>query len=217
MLASEIVTDVQNHGFADITSSDILVHLNDTYQDICSLESWPFLEKTLTGTFVASAQQVSATTDIKQILSFVNTGAGYELLPMEPDTFYKDYAAVLTQTGFPAVYYQPQVNAASPMGWQVNVWPIPAPLTTFQLRYLYIPSDLSAGSTPVLPARFHRILTWGTLLSIYRMEDDPDSGMEFQNLYDRHYARMREDLWSRQFDRQEMIGDVTADDITYYY
>lgn len=218
MLASDIVTDVQNHGFADISSADILVHLNDTYQDLCSIEAWPFLEKTLVTTFAATAQQVSATTDIKQVLSFINTVQGYELQPYnDADSFYKDYAGVLTQTGFPVLYYQPQVNTASPMGWQVNVWPIPNVTTACQLRYLYIPTTLTAPDTPVLPARFHRILTWGTLLSIYRMEDANDQGMDFQNLYDRHLARMRDDLWSKQYDRQDTISDVTMDDQTYYY
>lgn len=217
MLVSEILTDVKNHGFADIADADLLVHLNDTYQDICNLEAWPFLEKTLTTTFTPASQQVSATTDIKQILSFINTVQGYELQPMEADSFYKQYSSVLTQTGFPVIYYQPQVNTASPMGYQLNVWPIPSVTTACQIRYLYIPATLTTSDTPVLPARFHRILTWGTLLSVYRMEDDPDSGMEFQNLYDRHYGRMRDDLWSKQYDRQDIIEDVTYDDMTYYY
>ncbi len=132
---------------------------------------------------------------------------------------YKQYSNVLALTGIPVIYYMPSVNAASPMGWTVNAWPLSSVTTACQLRYLYIPADLTAGSTPVLPARFHRTLTWGTLVSIYQQDaDDTDSSIRFQGLYDRMLARMRDDLWSREFDMNDTIMDVTNDsDFSSYY
>lgn len=218
MLASAIVSDVQNHGFTDISSADILLALNQVYQDLCSIESWPFLEKTLTTTFSITNPQFASATDIKQILSLVNTVQGYELVPMRSDDFFKQYSNVLSLVGMPVLYHQPSVNATAPNGWSVSCWPIPQAATACQLRYLYIPPDLTAPDTPVLPARFHRILTWGTLVSIYQMEDDSDSSIRFQGLYDRMLARMRDDLWSRQFDLNDSILDVTNDsDFDAYY
>ena len=220
MLASDIITDVQNHGFTDISSSDILVHLNDTYQDLCSLESWPFLQQVLSTAFTPSQAAQFGTDegsllDIKQVLSLVNVTQGYELQPIKPDSFAKNYVGVLNQTGFPVFYYTPEYNIAAPNGIKINVWPIPTTAATVQLRYLFIPPDLATNSTPVFPARFHRVLTWGTLLSIYRMEDDTDTGREFQMMYDRHISRMREDLWSVQYDRDDTIQDITRDDLAY--
>lgn len=218
MNVGAIQTDCQNHGFSDISLADFLTALNDTYQDLCSLESWPFLEKTVTGTFALTAAQFTAVTDIKQILSIVNTSQGYPLTPYNrADTFYKEYSNVLTVSGNPALYYVTGVNAAIPNGLAVAVWPIP-PAQLYQLRYLYIPTMFTQVSDlPVLPERYHRILTWGTLLSLYQMEDDTEASGRYQMLYDRHLARMRDDLWSSNYDMNDAIGNVMDDSDGDYY
>lgn len=219
MNLTAIQTDIQNHGFSDISTTDLNTAINYVYQDLLNIESWPVLQKTLTTTWTAGqAQQFSAVTDIKQVLSLVDTVQGYELIPMKSDDFYKQYADVLTLSGNPVIYHQPIVNSTAPMGWQVHTWPYPAGATACQLRYLYIAPDLSAGTdVPVLPARFHRMLTYGSLIYIYQMEDDTEASMRFQGLYDRGLARMRDDLWSQQFDRDDYILDVTSDTYGWYY
>lgn len=217
MNVGAIQTDVQNHGFSDISLADFLTHLNDAYQDLNNLEAWPYLEKTLVTTFSAAAGQFAGTTDIKQVLSLINTAKGYNLTPIRADNFFKDYSNVLTQTGDPVLYYTPNVNATVPNGLALSVWPIPTAVAC-QLRYLYIPSAFTTvNDLPVLPERFHRVLTWGTLLSLYQMEDDTPSSGRFQGLYDRHIARMREDLWTSNFDIDDVIADVSSDYDSVYY
>lgn len=217
MNVGAIQTDVQNHGFNDISLSDFLVHLNDAYQDLCSLESWPFLEKVVSTNFAATAAQFTAVTDVKQVLSMVNTAQGYPLIPMRTDIFYKEYSNILTNTGNPFIYYVTGVNAAVPNGQAISVWPIP-PVQAVQLRYLYIPSMFTQVSDlPVIPERFHRVLTWGTLLSLYQMEDDTEASGRMQMLYDRHIARMREDLWTSNFDINDSIANVGDDEWGSWY
>lgn len=219
MDCAALFTDIKNFGFSDFSNADLFTHLNYAYQDLNSIESWPYLEKTTTTNFAVGSPQFAAITDIKQILSIINTVQGYELVPMKPDDFYKQYSNVLTLTGIPLIYYQPQVNAAAPMGWQTNVWPVSSVTTACQLRYLYIPATLvNTTDIPVLPERFHRILTYGSLVSLYQLEDDTDSSIRFQGLYDRMLARMRDDLWTKQFDLNDTILDVTNDaDFSAYY
>lgn len=212
MDVAAIQTDCSNHGFSDISTADFLVHLNDAYQDINSLEAWPYLEKTLSTSFAATAAQFAAVTDIKQVLSIINTQDGYALTPVRADVFYKDYANALTQTNAdPYLYYTAGVNATAPNGLAISVWPVPA-IQTCQLRYLYIPPMFTLTTDiPVIPQRFHRILTWATLMSLYQMEDDTDASGRMQMLMDRHLARMRDDLWSQNYDRNDTIADVGDD------
>src|SRR4051812_9750855 len=98
MDCAALFTDIKAYGFDDLSNSVLFTHLNQAYQDINSLESWPYLEKKVTTNFAATAAQFTATTDIKQVLSIINVAQGYPLTPMRSDVFYKDYCNVLTVT-----------------------------------------------------------------------------------------------------------------------
>ncbi len=214
---TQLLTDFQDHGFTDIDQSHFLTYLNHSYMMFCSREPWNFLEKVTTGTFALTAAQFAANTDIKQVLSLVNTTTGYELSPERPDTVYKKYSAYLTQTGNPFLYYSPQVNAAAPMGRQFHVYPIPTSGVSYQLRYIYIPALLTTGTDiPVVPERFHRILVFGALWQAYRLEDDPQSGDEYETMFEEGIQQARDDLWDQQYDRPDYVADI-MDDYGYNY
>lgn len=213
MLASDILTSVKLYGFDDLGNVEFLSILNDVYHDLNNLEAWPYLEKVVTGNSTSGTAQLFASTlDIKQVLSLINTTQGYSLTPYNTDQFFKDFTSMLTTTGQPGIYYLTVVDTAAPNGWNLSAWPIPNSVDAYQLRYLYIPADLTISDTPVLPARYHRILVYGVLAELYDQEDDMDAAIREQNKYDRRIARMRDDLWSRQFDRQDYIGDVSESD-----
>jgi hypothetical protein len=206
-----LFTDIKAYGFDDLANSVLFTHLNYAYQDINTIEAWPYLEKKATGTFATTAAQFTAITDIKQIIALINTTQGYALTPMRTDLFYKTYSDALTRAGSGIIYHTPTVNATAPNGLAVEVWPISL-AEAYLLRYIYIPASLTLTTDiPVLPERFHRILTYGTLLSLYQMEDDTEASARIQQLYDRQLMRMREDLWNQNFDRNDMIGDVAGD------
>jgi hypothetical protein len=211
MDCAAIFTDVKAYGFDDLSNSVLFTHLNYAYQDINTIEAWPYLEKKVTANFAATAAQFTATTDIKQVLSLINVAQGYPLMPIRSDIFYKNYSNILTLTGQPAYYHTPTVSTTAPNGLTIEVWPIP-PVVSAQLRYIYIPATLvNTTDVPVLPERFHRILTYGTLLSLYQMEDDTEASARIQGLYDRQLMRMRDDLWGQNFDQNDSIADVTTD------
>lgn len=210
MLASDILTSVKLYGFDDLSNTEFLSVLNDVYHDFNNLESWPYLQKLVTGTSTSGNGQLFASTlDIKQVLSLVNTTQGYALTPVDADTFYKDFASMSTAIGYPAVYYLTTVDAVAPNGWNIFTWSIPNNSTdSYQLRYLYIAPDLALSDTPVIPARYHRILVYAVLAELYDQEDDMDAAMRMQGKYDRRLARIRDDLWSRQYDRDDTMQNL---------
>jgi len=214
-----MLSDFQDHGFTDIDQAHFLVYLNHAYMQFCTREPWPFLEKLLTTTFTASqAQQFTSTTDVKQVLSIINTTKGYALDPARPETIYKNYVSSLTVPGIPFYYYEPVVNTAAPMGQQVHVYPQPISTDAAQMRYIYIPALLAAGGDiPVLPERFHRVLVFGALWQAYRLEDDPQSGDEYETMFEEGIINARQDLWDDQYDRPDYVVNIMDDyDYTYY-
>lgn len=213
-----MLSDFQDHGFTDIDLTHFLTYLNHSYMMFCVREPWPFLEKLLTTTFTASqAQQFTATTDVKQVLSLINTTKGYPLDPARPEVIYKDYVANLTQAGTPFYYYTPVVNTAAPMGKQVHVYPQPSSADAVQMRYIYIPALLTAGTdVPVIPERFHRILVFGALWQAYRLEDDPQSGDEYETMFEEGIQQARNDLWDSQYDRPDYVVNI-MDEYGYDY
>jgi len=215
-----MLADFQDHGFTDIDQAHFLTYLNHAYMQFCTREPWPFLEKLNTGTnlSVGVAQQFSAVTDVKQVLSIINTTQGYELTPERPETIYKTFANFLTTGGVPIYYYTPINNSAAPMGKQIHVYPVPSSADAVQMRYIFIPTLLSAGAdVPVVPERFHRILTFGALWQAYRLEDDPASGDEYEVMFEEGIQYARNDLWDNQYDRPDYVANVMDDyDYTYY-
>lgn len=214
-----MLSDFQDHGFTDIDQAHFLTYLNHSYMMFCTREPWPFLEKLFTGTFTASqAQQFTAVTDVKQVLSIINTTQGYSLDPARPETIYKKYVNYLTVPGSPMFYYTPVVNAAAPMGKQIHVYPNPIAADAAQMRYIYVPTLLTTGTdVPVVPERFHRILTFGALWQAYRLEDDPQSGDEYETMFEEGLQMARNDLWDNQYDRPDYIVDLANEyDYNYY-
>lgn len=214
-----MLSDAQDHGFTDIDQAHFLTYLNHAYMMFCTREPWPFLEKLFVGTFTAlQAQQFTAVTDIKQVLSIINTTDGYDLAPERPETIYKNYASVLTVPSNPIYYYCPVVNTAAPMGKQVHVYPQPQANSAVQMRYLYIPALLTlAGDIPVVPERFHRILTFGALWQMYRLEDDPQSGDEYETMFEEGIQMARNDMWDSQYDRPDYVANIMDDFGDNYY
>lgn len=214
-----MLADFQDHGFSDIDQAHFLTYLNHAAMMFYTREPWPFLEKLVSANLVASqAQQFTATTDVKQVLSIINVTQGYALEPSRPETIYKKFPDQLTVPGAPQWYYLPVNNAAAPMGKQVHVFQQPSATDVVQMRYIYIPPLLTAGGDiPVLPERFHRILTFGALWQAYRLEDDPQSGDEFETMFEEGIQACRQDLWDSQYDRPDYVVDIMSDYSENYY
>jgi hypothetical protein len=204
MMVSEMLSEVRDHGFDDLTDSRILSFLNDTYWDICSREAWPFLEATATAT-VDSTGKVTAPTNIDKVLSINDTGQGRNLQPMRLDAFTDTYSANLTRTGDPFAYFF--------IGGDLYVYPI-STSNSLTIRYIRRPAALTVApdSEPILPTQHHRVVVLGSLVKCYMMEDDFENASMFTNAYEKRIFDMRNHLWFQQYDRTDTIQDVDGTD-----
>lgn len=203
MLVSEMIAEIRDFGFDDLTDTRLLGFLNDTYWDICAREPWPFLEATSAVTVNANGL-VTSPTDIGKVLSLTDV-IGTRLEPQRLDDFTQGNASQLTLTGNPDRYYF--------IGDQLYVYPI-STSNSLTIRYVRVPAALttSPDATPILPLRHHRVIVLGALIKCYMMEDDPENSALNTNAYEQRIAQMRNDLWMHQYDRPQYIQDLDSDD-----
>lgn len=204
MLVSEMIAEIRDFGFDDLTDTRLLGFLNDTYWDVCTREPWPFLEATASATVDATGL-VTSPTDISKVLSISDTVVGTKLQPQRLDDFTQTNATQLTLTGNPDRYYF--------IGDQLYVYPL-STSNSLTLRYIRIPAALTStpDATPILPLRHHRVIVLGSLVKCYMMEDDPENAALNISAYEQKIAQMRSDLWFHQYDRPQVIKDLDTDD-----
>lgn len=204
MLASEMVTEVRDHGFDDLTESRILSFLNDAYYDICSREPWPFLEKTATLT-INAAGLVTAPTDVTSVLNVYDSTNGGSLRPQRLDDISDLYGTNLAEAEAQARHYY-FIGAA------MYVYPVPT--ATIKMNYIRIPTALttSPDTSPILPIHAHRLLVTGALAKAAVMEDDPDLAAVYTNMFETRLSQARSAMWVRQYDQPETIQDVFWED-----
>lgn len=204
MLASEMVTEVRDHGFDDLTESRILSFLNDAYFDICSREPWPFLETTATLTINASGL-VTSPTNVTSVLNVYDSTDGFSLQPQRLDDISDLYGQDLTEAAAQARHYYF-------IGTSMYVYPVPS--NTIKMNYIMEPEALttSPDTSPILPTHAHRLLVTGALAKAAVMEDDPDLAAVYVNMFETRLSQARSAMWMRQYDRPDSIQDVFWED-----
>ena len=207
MLASEMVTEVRDHGFDDLTESRILSFLNDAYLDICSREPWPFLEATATLTVNASGL-VTSPTDVQAVLNIYDTTDGGKLEPQRLDDITDLYGTDLDPAAAQARHYYF-------VGSSIYLYPVPS--NTLKINYIRTPALLttSPDTSPILPTHAHRLLVTGALAKAAVMEDDPDLAAVYTNMFETRLSQARSAMWMRQYDKTETIQDVFYEDDLY--
>lgn len=209
MDVSEMITEINDHGFGDLSTASKVAVINDTIWDICSREGWPFLETVTTSVTVDSDGKISAPTGIGKILSLVNVTDSYSLIPERREFLDKQSGGLLSQTGDPRYYYR--------VGNNFYVFPIDT-TKSWSLSYIKIPTELTDASTEsaiAIPARHQRIIVLGALAKLYFREDDPELGALFDEQMEGRVANMREDMWKWNYDRPDRIYVIDEDDWTY--
>ena len=97
----------------------------------------------------------------------------------------------------------------------MKVYPIPDAAYTYTLEYRIAPATLvAAGDSPLIPARFHRLLSFRALSYLHAQEDNPQMASYWENQFMENIGRMREEAWMQQSDRPNTILNVDTDD--YY-
>jgi hypothetical protein len=206
-----MIDEFNDHGFTDTSVTRKVALINDTIWDICSREPWPFLEKKLTLTFDGiNAVPSNLPSDFRAAVSLIRTDTGAALDPQRYDVMKRKYGTLLNQVGDPLAYYF--------LRGQLNVYYIPGSGTTLDLEYLAFHAKLTSSSVEtdiLLPAQHHRAVVLGTLYKLYDMDDDFDIGASFQAQFEDRVVKMRNELWTQQYDRPDRIYAIDDFDLQF--
>lgn len=185
MQLSDLRQEVQSRGFDYLPASRINTWLNWAYHDVCHRQAWPFLETTTSGVAPITIS------DFGHALSVVDT-TGNGPLSWEDVRTLREQDPTLTGTGSPMVWYMD--------GSALTVYPA-STTNTISVRYLKVPTDLSADSdTPLIPSRFHYILVEGALVKAYKDDDETASAQDAATEFEAGIMKMTNELLVPNFD-----------------
>lgn len=216
MNIADVITELNNHGFEDTDSIQKMSVINDTIWDLEAVEPWPFLEKSIAlNTDGINPYPTNFPADFKQAVYVADTLVGTGVFPERVETVrdrYSDQFLTNHDTN-PVLWYI--------WGGVLRFYPIPPASTgRFYLDYIATQPQLTETSVEaniLLPKRYHRIITLGSVYKLYAMEDDLQNAAAFQSMYEDKISRMREDLLRKQFQRPDIVFMTDADDDPEYY
>lgn len=209
---SDLIAEIDDHGFEDAETARKAGVINDTLQDICSREPWPFLEDSVTLTFDGiTAYPSNWPADFSKVLSIIDLSTGVKLAPERREVMRQSLTRSLADGGLPTIYYF--------LGTRASFYPVPS--EDYELAMDYLVShptitDTSVEADILLPARHHRALVLGALYKLYALEDDPELSALFKQEYEDKLLVMREDLSRLQYDRPDRIFILSDDDYDTY-
>jgi hypothetical protein len=205
-----IIAELDDHGFADTSSTRKVAQLNATYWRICGMKPWPFLEKNVALDFDGTnAFPSNLPTDFKAVKSLWNTDGPIHFARL--DTLRRAYGSDMTTVGAPVYFYF--------LGTQLRFYPVPpAGTATVQMDYIHRPAALTSVTTEpniIIPFQYHRLLVTGTLVKLYSMEDDPENASVFAQEFKELMSEMYADMWQLQFDRSDQIFITDPEEYDY--
>lgn len=210
MNVSDIISELNDHGFEDTSDTRKIALINDVIWDINSRNPWRFLRSEATVDFVQGNDSVTLPSDFRAAVSLVipptNGQPGAVLTPDEEEGVRKTYM-LDGRTGTPTYYYF--VGEAL-----MRLYPTPDMNYTATLDYLrnqVAVSDSTLEAAILLPARHHRAITLGVLSRLYAMEDDTELAAMFEQQFEQRIETMMEDIDRQQFDRPKKVTDVHDD------
>lgn len=211
---SALVSELDDHGFADTASARKVGVINDTIADICSREPWPFLEKEFQLTFDgANGLPSNFPADFSKAVGLHDPATGFPIAWERWEVIRKRFANQLNVLGLgsPINYYF--------VAGKLKVYPIPAATQLIDLDYICFHPTVTAATLEagiLVPARHSRVIVLGSLYKLYSMEDDPELSTVFATEYEHRLSIMREDLIRVQYDTSDRIFVQDADDYDTY-
>lgn len=209
---AEIIAELDDHGFADTSTTRKVAVIQDTIWEIEGLEPWPFLETSATLDFAGgTGTPTTQPANMKAVLKVKDELLKKIMRPIRLDDLHEYVGSNFSLTDDPRFYYFE--------GGKIKVWPNP-PAATGRVRvwYLKFSDPINSGSLEtdiLIPKRHHRVITLGTLSKLFDMEDDAELGVRYEQRYDKRIAQMRTDLLKDQYDRNDYVHVLDPDDWDY--
>lgn len=206
MNVSDMMSEITDAGYGDVSTTRQVSFLNDTLWDITYREKWPFREKTLALTFDGtSPTPTNWPTDISQVVWIFDSSLGDAIWPERVETIRDRYASNMQATGVNNLVF-----AYYFVGKTAFFYPIPTADATgrYQMDYIAQQGTLTSASLEtdiLLPPAFHRAIVVGALYKLALLFDDVDVAPLYQAEYENKLTLMREELLRRQYQRPDQI------------
>lgn len=209
MDVSAMITEIQEHGFEDISSTRIVAAINDAYQDVCARFAWPWLQTVQTATASVGNQTLTLATAVRNVDKVVNVTQDARL-------YFSDYTELInraddiadtTDRANPSHYYL--------LDGALLLYPTPSVADTYRVYGYQDVSDLTSGTLSAaiaIPSKHHRVLITGAIMRLAPLNDDWGMAQFFEGQYERRIQTMVADSFNVAGDRSMVIEDTYGDD-----
>lgn len=201
---SDMLTELDDHGFDDVATARKLSKINEAYFDICGRAPWPFLETTTSLTFAGgSTTPETQPADFRAVTAMVITaggGLGQRVRRIRRDEWLEQYAGLEDTGGVPLYFYT--------IGSTIHFWPSPTADVQVTMDYIKVPPALTAASLSadiLIPAQYQQAIVEGALFKLYSMEDDTDIAPTFETYFERSIQNMHEVAFKQDYSTNETV------------
>jgi len=196
---TEIVTEVQNEFNRPDLVSMTQKWVEDAYRDVMSREKFSWLYTTTLRTTVEGEYRYSLPSDFYSLLDLVFINGTTDSWRL------KLYTAVEFDTLHPNVLEtsndKPEdccitsgVSSSYVPYSELLVWPAPnSSLYQFMLRYEVIAPTLSGTLVPIIPPKYHSVITFGALKRAFARVREYEAAMYWEKQYENIIAQMISD------------------------
>lgn len=191
-----LLTEFYARGFSSLNDSGTgttraTQWINDGYQAVCELDSWPFLETTITGPAPLTIS------DLREILYVVDTTQGFRLVQGDARDVV-DLDPAVTTSGIPTMYWLDGLTTLKV--WQANTG------DSLSVRYIKTPTDLSSGTdVPVVPGRYRNLIVDFAVMQALKDKSNFDEAKALLASVQPDIQRMRDALLDRAGDDPDFV------------
>lgn len=185
------------------SADEWLAYLNEAQSEVFSATAlWPFFETLNTSLSITGGTgTVALPTDVTRVSSVYNATDEFALVPIPGQSQVKHW--------FP----DPESSLGTPQWYRVyagkiEVYPWPSVTTEIDVEHPVAPADIAAGTEPVFPEQYHRILILGALAHAYQDDENLAMARSYQDRFDRMLAGMISDLLSPKQEGYPEIVDT---------
>lgn len=211
---SELLTELDDHGFDSVSPTRKLSALNAAYYNVCGREPWPFLETGVVRLLFSgtSYEPTNPPVDLRAVTSMKLEGTGgYPLTYIRSDDYDNAYGDnTIIAIGNPRLFTIDGARA-------LHFYPAPSAAQVVRVRYIKRPAALTAVTLEAaiaLPLEYQRdILINGAAYRLLAMDDDTDVAPTFVTFYENAIETMREFLWADQHVTPQFVHPVSFDDL----
>lgn len=196
-----LIDEVNARGFNHLSDARIGRYVNQAYYEICTMDRWPFLYTTETGT-----APKTTTATIHAVDSVIDTTNKNRLQFLTRSNL-QDIDTDLTTTGTPRYWYLSEATTDTTI---VNVYPANTSVS-LSINFYKQPTILSGTNAHILPIRWENLIVDGACIRCYKDSDDFDSAAALQQFFDRDLDVMRQEF-IRNWDNTEYVVNTQTYD-----